>query len=726
MWDQLKPLIERVFAADGLLTAGVAGRSFQHNPQQLEYALAAGQSLCQKPDGMSHFSAIQAGTGTGKTLGYLVPLALYAALSGKRVGVSTFTRHLQSQVLRDCEVATALAALLTDTRLSVRKRVGRANYLSAHGIHRVRDALHEQGAGHAELLEFLRTAEAWAAQEGTSGILRDLLEELGINRVPSGISESLLCIQPDDPPTLAESKYRRDVEASHAADIVVFNHATVTASAFRWGEMLRGDRGIEALIIDEADRLEGTAESMMGSDLSLYGATQIAERVDKTLGEALGKPSISQLSKLLELMNTGADIVAAEDSIHYMALNACVITAARQWERITSAVAEHLAHAPAAKRSAVTDTLMDAIELREALSFISDTLNTDQPDRSVAITWSPIRRFPSIRTGSANPGQIFGRLWRSIKREGEAHAAPAVRNVLLTSATLSSDRKPAPECYADFLMGLGLSPRGSASYVFASDLSLKLEPRNFGSLRFVLPDLRLPNPGRVLDSNRELEQYELDPVWVSYALRMIETAHQQGGRALVLCPSFRDVQTLSEANITDGPLLTQRRGQRLDEVVPSFLAHAKSVLITASAWEGLDLPGQIAHVVIPRIPFENSDSTTMVLLKNHLMKRMAPQVVNGIIQRRVMTRSIRKLSQGIGRLIRQASDSGTIWIADPRFPLPETASSVLHPAILEAVKGRKVRAGLIEAIPRRFQQDSFENSEILTLEGDLLGMGDGF
>ena len=230
---------------------------------------------------------------------------------------------------------------------------------------------------------------------------------------------------------------------------------------------------------------------------------------------------------------------------------------------------------------------------------------------------------------------------------------------------------------------------------------LHAEVVDFGSMAFVLAERSVPSPFG--------EDGERDPAFDGYAARVVRTAMDEGGRVLVLTPSFADVDEM--ARRIEG-IRAHRRGEALAVHLANLESSPNGVLVTPAAWAGTDLPGLLDHVVFLRIPFPPPNAGREDLLRRLLEARGHDGAsAKGILHGRSRRETIRRLAQGFGRGIRTPDDCVKVWIADPRFPLPDTLT--LDPRRLTG-QGRAARhRDLSRAIPRRFG-DAYACAEIFS------------
>ena len=309
---------------------------------------------------------------------------------------------------------------------------------------------------------------------------------------------------------------------------------------------------------------------------------------------------------------------------------------------------------------------------------------------SVFVNLGPASRYRGAAVVAAYGGHGFAVIalepGRVLRRTYED------RKTVFVSATLAVGHADGPSAFEPFLRTVGAN--GCAFF------PLRAEPESFGSMAFVLADRCVPTPF--------CEDGERDSAYYDYAEQLVRRAMAEGGRTLVLSPSFTDVEELAQRI---RGILAHRRGESLTRHLDAFRARPNSVLVTPAAWAGTDLPGLLSHIVILRVPFPPPDAGRTQLL-NRLLESRGHDGANakGIILGRDRRQAIRRLAQGFGRGIRGPNDRVRIWIADPRFPLPDTL--VLNPRLLIGQGHAARHRDLSGSIPRRFAA-TYADAEIL-------------
>ena len=264
----------------------------------------------------------------------------------------------------------------------------------------------------------------------------------------------------------------------------------------------------------------------------------------------------------------------------------------------------------------------------------------------------------------------------------------AGRKTLFVSATLavgSNDFDP-------FLRSVGADRLPGIHAPVRADLY------EFGAMTFALAGRDVPAPF-TKDKVR-------DPAFDDYAAHVVRRVMTEGGRALVLVPSFADVEEMAR-HIPD--VIAHRRGEKLAAHLATLKASRNGVLATPAAWAGTDLPGLLGHVVIVRIPFPPPNAGRTELLRRLLRTKGYDDAnADGILFARNRRDAIRRLAQGLGRGIRTPDDRVKVWIADPRFPLTDTLTLNRRLLLSQAARNRDLSG----AIPRRFT-GAYESAEIV-------------
>lgn len=720
----LESLVEQAFAPDGPLARLLPG--YHPNEQQQNYARATARRL-DAPDGgtSTRFAAYDAETGTGKTLGYLIPLLLHAALSGERVAVTTFTLHLMRQIRqRDLVIALGVQqALLPEVRLSVAERRGIQTFVHHE---RVRRLVEQVPAKHPERAAF-EAFGAWAANS-ISGDLREWLDE---QPLPGGLSLADVCLAHSDLPA-ERAHYIAHADAARTADVLICTHTMLLLHGYRSFSLLdpRDDTGgaqrpLGAVVVDEADRLPDAAALLYRRGISLRLTKQMLLAIGEQQADLDLEPALADWENLSDWM---ADIYAKQtqgDGPQQVLLDEhagprgqAVLFATPLRDAL---IALHDALDPAQVETALIGELRDCIkDLGEFIDICARKADAILPYVAPVLRWSPKRHFPWLELAPVYPGRLLRRFWGHWDAETKRHdyTRPYLKALILTSATLATPGVDAARRFMGFYDEIGL---------FRKDLDVDeqvYQPAQFGQAQFVLADPAAPHPSLRDDEDQPLEElgeieYRTNPAWLDYAGSMILAAQQQRGRVLVLTTSYRDAAELGER--VPGAIAHQR-GQPLAALVAGFQSDPNAVLITPAAWEGVDLPRLIDHLVLTRLPFTASDTSEANLRRRLLIaKGKTPSQVDRIVFAAMVNQARRRLRQGFGRGIRTYDDQVRAWIADPRFPLPEAITNLRDPRI--GLPMQRAFGSFHAVIPARFRlgiKAPLQHCQVLSLSAGLI------
>lgn len=673
-----------------------------HQARQLRYTARAEQQMMAEAvttalgrgrPGKTGLAMIEAGTGIGKTLAYLVPGALHIARTGGRMLVSTQTLALSAQIAeRDGPMAIDVAAAQAGKRLRIAELRGRRNFPSASRAQAIATLLKADGMPKSAWEPY---AEIAARAEVASRAAQAVLDQAGSGNIPAGaymivhnatidaLEHDLgLAVERDDIrllPSCPEDEaaiYDLGRRLAAGADVLVTTHATTAIALAR--RMLPGaghDASFEFLVLDEADLWALSAAAATMASISLDSLTRSVQRLMEVTRDVpsvreLAIPAVDLLGRIDELRSTAPDrpgqtveFADAAQSIEFL--------------HNLGRDMRHLAE----KASAAPDRTASATG---ALHSLCDEV--DRATRALASNigsgfwrarWqtSRVTGAPSIVVAPRAPGRLLKRIWTPA--EG---STPLAETVLLTSASLSTPGFAAAARWTAIETATGIHI-GGFDLVHA-DLCLKLHPQEFGSLELRFADPNAAVPRVSADGSISAEA-------ASYARSVVMAAHQAGGRVLVLVPSYADVALYAALEVK--PLILHRPDTALREALQAYRDDPRACLVTPAGWVGIDLPGMVDQLVIPRLPFPpRSDAEDD---GGHFPSLLAAM--------------LSKLTQGIGRAIRRHDDRATLWFADPRMPLPqELVDRMLEdPAELAVIaSAQESNAAYLAAIPERFHR----------------------
>ena len=648
---------------------------------------------------------VEAGTGTGKSLAYLVPALLHALRNNDRVVVSTHTLNLQDQLAsKDAPVAVDLveAAEGTPDALRVAVLKGRSNYLCLERWAGVR--LDPSPRGEAEARLFARVA-AWLPQTDTG----DLAELYMTSQEQPWWPE----ISADDSDCLARRcSYVREGscfllrarQRAAAAHLVIVNHSLLLANAARDDQVLPP---FNHLVIDEAHRMEDVATQHYGASLSIREARDLVEALGtgerhgvpglaRRLG-ALAAPEGAALSPAAGLVPVAKALDTAmqgtRDHVRNLqdALRAFIdetqegnngrvelsLTAGRRsqgsWEEVEQAalnldlgfhvLGDRVTQVRDALTALPEGALLDLEALRaecgrhlEALAAARETLRLVilRPDRA-EIAWVA-RTEGDLRMNRA-PREVAERLGADLYSGRES--------ILATSATLQAGGS------FDFASErLGLSE---------PDTLVVPSPFDYRSAVVALLANDLPDPG--------MPAYE-----TSLHDTLAEIVLAARGRTLVLFTSHQAVRAANNAlrsRLSEEDILVLAQGVdgSPSRLLRLLMERPKSVIFgTAAFWEGVDVRGDaLSQIVIARLPFP---------VPNDPVYEGRAERFDDPFHEFALPQSVLRFRQGFGRLIRSTTDRGVFVVLDSRIVRRQYGS-----LFLDGLPDCEVRALRADDIP---------------------------
>ncbi len=647
-----------------LLAAGVAGIGGAERPGQVAMAEAVEKSL---RDG-GHL-AVQAGTGTGKSLAYLVPAIAHAMSTGTAVVVATATIALQRQLIdRDLpRLSEALAPLLGREPVSAILK-GRRNYLCLHRLksgapEEPADMLFDPGAVSAVGRQVQRLAE-WAetTRTGDRDEVVPGVDERAWRQVSVPAPE---CIGAQRCPFGSRCFAEKAREAAGQADVVVTNHALLAIDALEDYPVLPEH---DVVIIDEAHDLVNRVTTQAAGELSAPAADIAARRAGLASAEAAGRLRTAgeALAVLLPGVREGR-LDVLDDAVG-TAL-AALRDAAAECATEVRASARESGGASGAQDGEGADQLA---AVRAALAMLDDLTRT--AERILAAFGPPIpERREVVWLDPAGPEQ---------RRPATLHVAPLEvggllserlfrrRRVVLTSATLVLGGSFQPLARQWGLPALPSAPDAPAAAGEAGETAGAGEAAGTGDGDLAWTGLDVGSPfdhprHGILYVARHLPPPGRDGLPAAYLTELRELITAAGGRTLGLFSSMRAArQAAAELRAElDVPLLCQGEDATA-QLIRLFTEDEPTCLFgTLSLWQGVDVPGpSLQLVVIDRIPFPRPDDP----LASARQRVVGARGGNGFMSVAVSHAAL-LLAQGAGRLLRTMEDRGMVAVLDPRL-----------------------------------------------------------
>ncbi|MFE3327275.1 ATP-dependent DNA helicase [Streptomyces sp. NPDC059176] len=607
-----------------LLHAAVTAVGGVERPGQVTMA----ESVAAAIDDGSHL-LVQAGTGTGKSLGYLVP----ALAHGEPVVIATATLALQRQLVeRDLPRTVDALHPLLRRRPEFAMLKGRSNYLCLHRLHEGVPQEEEEGlfdpfeaaAPTSKLGQDLLRLRDWSDETDTGD--RDDLTPGVSDRAWSQVSvSSRECLGASKCAYGAECFAEMARERAKLAEVVVTNHALLAIDAIEGAPVLPQH---EVLIVDEAHELVSRVTGVATGELTPSQVNRAVRRASKLVNEKAAdqlQTAAEGFERLMELALPGRLEEIPEDlGYALMALRdaARTVISALGSTRDKSVQDEDVVRKQAL---ASVETVHDVAE-RITNGSEYDVVWYERHDRFGA----------TLRVA---PLSVSGLLREKLFSD---------RSVVLTSATLKLG--------GDFNgvgASLGLAPEGTEGEEQPVWKGVDVgSPFDYPKQGILYVARHLTTPGR--EGTRGDMTDELT--------ELVEAA---GGRTLGLFSSMRAAQAAAEAlrGRIDKPVLLQGE-ETLGELIKSFAADPETCLFgTLSLWQGVDVPGPSCQlVVMDRVPFPRPDDPLM----SARQKAVEENGGNGFMAV-AATHAALLMAQGAGRLVRATGDRGVVAVLDPRL-----------------------------------------------------------
>jgi ATP-dependent DNA helicase DinG len=613
------------FAPDGPLARTLAG----FEPRAAQEQMAAAVASALESGGVL---LAEAGTGTGKTLAYLIP----AILSRRRVLISTGTKNLQEQIyFKDLPaLRRALGVRFTATYLK-----GRSNYLCLHrfGEFQAAPKLRDPSEVHA-----IEIVQDWARRTSTGdrAEMQDLPEDLPFWSEISATNENCLGTKC---PHYQDCFVTRARQEAADADLVIVNHHLLCADA----AVRQGSEGgvipdFHHVIIDEAHQLEEVATQYFGLAVSTYRLEELGR---DGLRAAAGLPdpgARDELSAALHRLRDLADQFFQAVSFHVWeraALPGATPITSGERVRLQAEVSNELA-AAAARLTTALRGLQGTIELMKSPPEDARAVGRRAGDLAGEIEFI-------LRAEDGEFVYYAERRGRGIfLRAAPINVSALLRDLVLdrlhatvlTSATLAVERS------FEYIRGrLGVGP--------AEELRLPSEFDYHRQALLYLP-ARMPDPRT--------------PGFVRAAAReVMEILTRTRGRAFVLFTSYtnlRQVHALVSGELPY-PVLVQGSAPR-SVLLQRFRSTPHAVLFaTSSFWQGVDVAGDaLSCVIIDRLPFASPGDPVTAARLDAVARTGGSPFTDFQVPLAILA-----LLQGLGRLIRHRDDRGILAILDPRL-----------------------------------------------------------
>ena len=600
--------IKESLGQDGPLAQAIPDYSYR--PQQIAFAEQVAEALAHHEQ-----LIVEAGTGTGKTLAYLVP----SIISGKKTLIATGTKALQDQLFHR-DLPTVRDALGVPCNIALLK--GRSNYLCHYRVKR--NETRARFASREQLTEFQRIQD-WAhtTRDGDISELSALSEDSPVWSLATSTADNCLGSECEFINKCCVNEARARAQK---ADVVVINHHLFFA------DLALRDEGITDLLPDRDAIIFDEAHQLPEVGVQFFGTSVSARQIQELMNDALLEIESTGLENKAIVENANDGIIRTIQSLH----QALGQQSRAAWKKLkTNAEAQagvlELAH-----------LLLNYYKLFEGLAehgkglesvahravSLHDKLNVFLQVDESAVQWFDSRKsnFVLYKT----PLEIAEPFQDNINRYKQA--------IIFTSATLSSG-----DNFDFFKNRLGLNEAKTARWDSPFDYE-------HNSLLY-LPE-NMPNP---------TESGFIERV-VDTAIPVINACQ---GRTFMLFTSHHGLNQAAELlkDELDYPLLIQGTVSKR-RLIEQFRSLGNAVLLgTASFWEGVDIKGEaLSCVIIDKLPFSSpTDPITAARIDGMRQQGREP------FREYQIPQAIIALRQGVGRLIRDEKDRGVLMLCDPRI-----------------------------------------------------------
>jgi len=588
---------------------------------------------------------VQAGTGTGKSLGYLAPAFAHVLNSpSSRVVVATATLALQTQLAtKDVPVIIDAVEAVTGQRPKAALLKGRSNYAC---LHRVREGVGEEqqpgliAAG--ELASALRAVDAapdsvlgaevlalreWAEEQAEAGGLAD--RDDAPSHTPAAWAQVSVpvreCLGATNCPYGTECFVELSRDKAREADLIVTNHALLAIDALHGGTALPEH---DLLIVDEAHELVSRVTGAASSELSAQQLERVARRALPWLTDGVGIDFLDAADSFRAALDL-SDLGRVTDAASTMGL------ALARVRQVARAALSDFKASPAkgldAARVQAQAVVQEVYDVAERMAGLNEYDVVWVAERERAGRWAVVAplNVSGLVRDSILPDvtAVFTSATLTIGGSFDALA----RQLGLGSAGRSDSPRPAPRWHG-------------------VDVGSPFDYTRQGILYIAT---RLPPPSR-------------DGLSAAALAEIVELVSAAGGRTLGLFASHRNATAAAShvrAALPDMTVLCQGDAQ-LPELTRRFIEQPTTSLFgTLSLWQGVDVPGETCQLVlIDKIPFPRPDEPLMVARQDAVTSGGG----NGFMQV-AATHAGLLLAQGSGRLVRRLSDRGMVAILDPRL-----------------------------------------------------------
>lgn len=644
---------------------------YEHRPEQVEMLRSTAEAISD-----SRHLLIEAGTGIGKSLAYLIPAALWAIKNERHVVISTNTINLQDQLISK-DIPGLQTALDLDLRASVLK--GRGNYLCPHHV----EILRKGGPKNNLEIRVLGKILVWLEKSisGDRG-------EINLNGPREDRVWHRLSAESEDCSTEnclkrtgGRCPFYQARQASHSAHLIIVNHALLLADVATGNRILPE---YDTLIVDEAQHLESATTNA----LSFYASQANIRRSLNALGDEK-KGALGWLSSYGKDALTPADFASLQTLIETISKKAFKVES--RMDEFFQALDTFLEHQRGGKpigRYTQRERILDSTRTQPDWSDVEIAWEQGRNSlndllESLQKLWEAIREMilrapedePQIESVLGDMREVYGELYELFENLDAlvfdpdsnmiywAEVTPNQKHISVKAAPLHigelMEKHIWYEKRAVVLTSATLTTTGNFDYIRNRLQAIDAEEMTLGSpfdyqtaaLLYLVNDI--PEPTDYRGHQTALNQC------------LIPLCKETGGRTLVLFTSYTQLHKTAEAITSplaqEGIIVyEQGSGPSPHTLLKNFQESDQAVLLgTRAFWEGVDIPGKdLSVLVIAKLPFDvPSDpivSARSETFQDPFSEYMLPEAILGF-------------RQGFGRLIRSKQDLGIVVSMDRRL-----------------------------------------------------------
>ncbi len=613
-------LSSNIFNENGIIAGGMPG--YEMRPQQLQMAEATERAI----ESGAHL-IVEAGTGIGKSLAYLIPFIYWAVRGNKKVAISTYTKTLQNQLfIKDLP----FLAKNLDIKFSYALCMGSENYVCLRKLYRNQTGSLFSGKREKKQIEKILQ---WAEHTET-GLKSDLDFVPAENLWKSFSREADMC-RWQKCPNKENCFYYKNRQKQNESHILITNHSLLFSDMISESRVLPDYHG---LVLDEAHTLADVATKHFGETFSNMGIKYIVENILKILPDDM-RDLKKQAKKVLKVSDgffkKVEEFYGKETKIEQFQ------SSQFSPEEIRDSLKELSFLLSAASRETEDEETAELIKtyamrchnFSEKIDFIFNG-DTDE-----YVLWLDIKsmRREMIYSFHAEPVDISEKL--------KVFLFDRIAPIIMTSATLSSSSRARKDDFTFFKRNLGIER--------CDELSLG-SPFDYSN------NVLIYQPGGISDPNKDFENFK-----EQVSGQIVELYRIMGGRIFVLFTSYNMMNKVAEhfkEKHEDISILKQGDMPRY-VLLDVFKRDRKSLLLgTASFWQGVDVPGSsLECVVITKLPFSSPADPLNAARIEHMRKKGLDA-----FNEYQLPQAVLMFKQGFGRLIRSSTDRGVVAVLDPR------------------------------------------------------------